>query len=57
MKEKEGQGWVFTSDACVASMALVDVIEEASQSLRRHLMVVVVLDEVVLGATDTFVAE
>jgi hypothetical protein len=33
-------------------MALVDVIEEPSQSPRQHLMVVVVRDEVVLGATD-----
>jgi hypothetical protein len=38
-------------------MALVGVIEEAGQSLRQHLMVVVVLNEAVLGATDTFAAE
>ena len=41
----------------VASMALVGVIEEAGQSLGQHLMVVVVLDEVVLGATNTFAVE
>jgi hypothetical protein len=38
-------------------MALVGVIEEAGQSSRQHLMVLVVLDEAVLGATDTFAAE
>jgi hypothetical protein len=38
-------------------MALVGVIEEASQSLGQHLMVVVVLDEAVLRATDTFAVE
>jgi hypothetical protein len=38
-------------------MALVEVIEEASQSLGQHLMVVVVLDETTLGATDTFAEE
>jgi len=36
-------------------MALVEVIEEAGQSPGQHLMVVVVLEEVVPGATDTFV--
>ena len=48
---------MFTDDSSVASMALVGVIEEASQSLRQHVMVVVVLDEAVPGATDTFAAE
>jgi hypothetical protein len=48
---------VFTDDAGVASMALVEVIEEADQSLGQHRMVVVVLDEAVLGATDTFAVE
>ena len=48
---------MFTSDSGVASMALVGVIEEADQSPRQYLMVVVVLDEAVLGATNTFVAE
>jgi hypothetical protein len=38
-------------------MALVKVIEEVGQSTRQHLMVVVVLDESVPGAIDTFVAE
>ena len=38
-------------------MALVEVIEEAGQSPGQHLMVVVVLDEVVLGAIHTFVVE
>ena len=38
-------------------MALVKVIEKASQSPGQHLMVVVVLEEVVPGATDTFAAE
>jgi hypothetical protein len=38
-------------------MALVCVVEEASQSLGQHLMVIVVLDEAVPGATDTFAAE
>ena len=48
---------MFTGDASVASMALVKVIEEAGQSLGQHLMVVVVLDEAVLGVIDTFVVE
>ena len=39
------------------SIALVGVIEEAGQSLGQHLMVVVVRDEAVPGATDTFAAE
>jgi len=48
---------VFTDDSGVASMDLVDVIEEDGQSPRQHLMVVVVLDEVVPGATYIFAAE
>ena len=48
---------MFTGDASVASMALVKVIEEAGQSLGQHLMVVVVLDEAVLGVIDTFVVD
>ena len=48
---------MFTGDSGVALMALVGVIEEIVQSLRQHLMVVVVLDEAVPGATNTFVAE
>ena len=48
---------MFIGDSGAASMALVDVVEEPSQSPRQHLMVVVVLDEAVPGATDTFVAE
>ena len=48
---------MFTRDSGVASMALVGVVEEAGQSPGQHLMVVVVLDEVVLGATDTFATE
>ena len=48
---------MFTGDSSVASIALVGVVEEACQSLRQHLMVVVVLDEAVLGATDTFAVE
>ena len=48
---------MFTGDSGVASIALVGVIEEACHILGHHLMVVVVLDEAVLGAIDTFVAE
>jgi hypothetical protein len=48
---------VFTSDSGVASIALVVVVEEACHILWQHLMVVVVLDEAVLGMTDTFAAE
>ena len=48
---------MFTGDAGVALMAFIEVIEEASQSPGQHLMVVVVLEEVVPGATDTFAAE
>jgi len=48
---------VFIGDSSVASMALVDVVEEPSQSPGQHLMVVVVRDEAVLGAVDTFAVE
>ena len=48
---------MFTNDSGVASMDLVDVIEEDGQSLGQHLMVVVVLDEAVPGAIGTFVVE
>ena len=48
---------MFTGDFGVASMALVDVVEEPGQSPRQHLMVVVVQDEAVLGSIDTFAAE
>ena len=48
---------MFTGDSGVASMALVKVIEEVDQSPRQHLMVVVVLDEAVPGATNTFAVE
>ena len=48
---------MFIGDSSVASMALVDVIKEPGQSPGQHLMVVVVRDEAVLGATDTFAAE
>ena len=48
---------MFTGDAGVESMALVGVVEELGQSLGQHLMVVVVRDEAVLGAIDTFTAE
>ena len=48
---------MFIGDSGVASMTLVGVVEEAGQSLRQHLMVVVARDEAVLGALDTFAAE
>ena len=48
---------MFTGDSGVALMALVKVVEEAGQSPGQHLMVVVVLDEAVLGAIDTFGSE
>jgi hypothetical protein len=48
---------VFTGDSGVESMALVKVIEEAGQSTGQHLMIVVVLDESILGAIDTFITE
>ena len=48
---------MFTGDSGVASIAPVAIVEEACQSLGQHLMVVVVLDEAVLRATDTFAAE
>ena len=48
---------MFTSDSGVALIALVSVIEEACHILGQHIMVVVVLDEVVPGAADTFVVE
>ena len=48
---------MFTDDSGVASIALVSVVEEACHILGQHLMVVVVLDEVVTRAIDTFAAE
>ena len=48
---------MFTGDSGVASIALVGVVEEAYHILGQHLMVVVVLNEVVPGAIDTFVVE
>jgi len=48
---------VFTGDSGVASIAPVAIVEEACQSLGQHLMVVVVLDEAVPGATNTFAAK
>ena len=48
---------MFTGDAGVVSMALVGVVEEASQSLGLHRMVVVVRDEAVQGVIDTFAVE
>ena len=48
---------MFTGDSGVASMALVDVVEEPGQSSGQHLMVVVVRDEAVPQATNTFAAE
>ena len=48
---------MFTSDSGVASIALVGVIEEACHILGQYLMVVVVLDEAVSRAIDTFAAE
>ena len=48
---------MFTGDTGVVSMALVGVVEEAGQSLGQHLMVVVVQDEAVPGATNTFATE
>ena len=41
---------MFTSDVGVVSMALVDVVEEASHSLGQHLTVVG--DETVLGVDE-----
>jgi len=48
---------VFIGDTGVVSMALVGVVEKASQSLGQHIMVVVAQDEAVLGAIDTFAAK
>ena len=48
---------MFTGDSGVASMALVDVVEEPSQSPGPHLMVVVLRYEAVPRASDTFVVE
>ena len=48
---------MFTDDYGVESITLVAVIEEAYHILGQHLLVVVVLDEAVLGMTDTFVVE
>ena len=48
---------MFTNDYGVASITLVDVIEEACHILGQHLLVVVVLDEAVLEAINIFAAE
>ena len=46
---------MFTDDAGEFLLAFLVVVEEADHSLGQHLMVVG--DEVVLGAIDTFAAE
>ena len=48
---------MFIGDSGVTSIALISIVEEAYQSSGQHLMVVVVLDEAVLGASDIFAAE
>ena len=48
---------VNIGDAGEVSLAIDFIVEEASQSLGLHRMVVVVRDEAVLGVRDTFVAE
>ena len=48
---------MFTGDTGVASIALVGVVEEACHILELHLMVVVVLDEAVPGATGIFAVQ
>jgi hypothetical protein len=45
---------VFTGDAGEVLLAFLVIVEEADHNLGQHLTVVG--DEVVLGATDTFVA-
>ena len=51
----EGQGGVNTDDVGEVSLAIDSIIEEAGHSLGHQLMVV--QDEVFLGAIDTFAAE
>ena len=46
---------MFTDDAGEVSLAFLAVVEEVSHSLGQHL--IVVGDEVVLGATYTFAAQ
>ena len=46
---------MFTGDAGVVSMAVLNVVEEAGHSLRHPF--IIVRDEVFLGVTDTFAAE
>ena len=53
LKGKKDKSGVFTGDASEVSLAVLGVIEEAGHSLGQHLMVVE--DEELLGATDTFV--
>ena len=48
---------MFIDDSGVALIALVGVIEEAYHILGQHLMVVLVLDEAVLGVIGTFATE
>ena len=49
---KEGE---YTRDASEVSIAVLTVVEEAGHSLGQHLMVV--RDEALLGATNTFIGE
>ena len=53
--EEQGQVGAFTGDTGEVLLAFLAIVEEASHSLGQHLMVVG--DEAVPGAIDTFVAE
>ena len=55
LKGKNLKEGAYTRDAGEVSIAILTIVEEAGHSLGQHLMVVG--DEVLLGATDTFVAE
>ena len=53
--KKDKSGGAFTSDSSEVSLANLNVVEEADHSMGQHLMVV--RDESLLGAIDTFVGE
>ena len=55
LKVKNWKEGAYTRDAGEVSIAILTVVEEAGHSLGQHLMVVG--DEVLLGATDTFAGE
>ena len=55
LKDKNSKEGAYTRDTGEVLIAILTVVEEAGHSLGQHLMVVE--DEAVPGATDTFAGE